>query len=201
MSSPAERAAGRLIALAGALALARAGHAASLAAAVSDASGKPIADAVIYAMPTTGQAVRRGSREAVIDQVRREFVPFVTPVQVGTAIAFPNKDNIRHHVYSFSPARVFSLKLYSGTPAEPVVFDKPGEVVLGCNIHDNLLAYVYVVDTPYFAKTDAAGAAKIGGRSRATTRCRCGTPTSAARRRRRRCASRSSWRRAPARAQ
>jgi hypothetical protein len=66
-------------------------------------------------------------------------------------------------VYSFSPAKVFEIKLYAGTPAAPVLFDKPGEVVLGCNIHDNMVGYVYVVDTPFFAKTDKSGRARIEG--------------------------------------
>jgi hypothetical protein len=60
-------------------------------------------------------------------------------------------------VYSFSKPKPFELPLYHGTTAAPVVFDNPGEVVLGCNIHDNMFGYIYVVDTPWFAKTDAAG--------------------------------------------
>jgi len=66
-------------------------------------------------------------------------------------------------VYSFSPAKTFELKLYSGVPAIPVVFDKPGVVILGCHIHDNMVAYVLVVDTPYFAKSDATGQARLDG--------------------------------------
>ena len=76
-------------------------------------------------------------------------------------VTFPNKDNIEHDVYSFSPAKTFELNLYSGVAAKPVEFDKPGLVVLGCNIHDKMIAYVDVVDTPYFAKTDAAGHALL----------------------------------------
>lgn len=86
----------------------------------------------------------------------------MTVIQAGSSIIFPNKDSVRHHVYSFSPAKTFELKLYSGVPSTPVVFDKAGTVVLGCNIHDQMLAFVYVVDTPYFAKTDASGKVKIG---------------------------------------
>jgi hypothetical protein len=87
----------------------------------------------------------------------------VSVVQVGTPVQFPNRDPIRHHVYSFSAAKTFEIKLYAGTPAAPIVFDKPGDVVLGCNIHDHMLAYVYVVDTPWFAKTDKDGQARIEG--------------------------------------
>jgi hypothetical protein len=78
-------------------------------------------------------------------------------VQVGTAVNFPNSDNIRHHVYSFSPAKKFELPLYSGVPAEPVVFDKAGFVTLGCNIHDWMIAYIAVLPTPYFQVTRQDG--------------------------------------------
>jgi hypothetical protein len=60
-------------------------------------------------------------------------------------------------VYSFSPAKKFEIKLYVGTPAAPVVFDKPGIAVLGCNIHDTMAAWVVVVETPHFGLTGADG--------------------------------------------
>jgi hypothetical protein len=101
--------------------------------------------------------------KGTIDQVNREFVPPDTVVQAGTPVEFPNSDNIRHSVYSFSPAKVFTLKLYAGKPSNPVVFDKPGIVVLGCNIHDSMVAWVLVVDTPYFARTDSSGVATLTG--------------------------------------
>jgi plastocyanin len=126
---------------------------AAINALVTDRNNAPVNDAVIYAMPVTGALPARPPRGAIIDQINREFMPYVTPVQAGSAVSFPNRDSIRHHVYSFSPAKTFELKLQSGVPAAPVVFEKPGAVVLGCNIHDWMLAYVYVVDTPYFAKT------------------------------------------------
>lgn len=98
---------------------------------------------------------------ATIEQRNREFVPYVTIVQTGTAIEFPNRDPFKHHVYSFSAAKNFEIKLYAGKPAQPVVFDKPGEVALGCNIHDWMEAYILVVDSPYFAKTGSKGRALI----------------------------------------
>lgn len=134
--------------------------AASLDGMVIDKNGMPVSDAVIYAEAEAGRAPPKPARGAAVDQVNKEFMPFVTAVQTGTLITFPNKDNIRHHVYSFSPAKKFELRLYSGVPATPVLFDKPGIVLLGCNIHDWMIAYVYVIDTPYFAKT-VAGKARI----------------------------------------
>jgi len=133
--------------------LAATAEASAITALVTDSKGAPLSDAVIYALPVTTTGITKPLRPAIINQVDKEFTPLVTPVQTGTLINFPNKDNIRHQIYSFSPPKIFNLKLYSGVPADPVLFDKPGVVVLGCNIHDWMLAYVYVVDTPYFAKT------------------------------------------------
>lgn len=96
-----------------------------------------------------------------IEQKGRKFIPFVTAVQTGTSISFPNNDTVRHHVYSFSPAKVFELKLYSGIPSSPVIFDKAGTVTIGCNIHDQMAAYIHIVDTPYFGKTDASGTTRL----------------------------------------
>ncbi|MGQ0656808.1 MAG: hypothetical protein ACT4NU_01740 [Chromatiales bacterium] len=91
-----------------------------------------------------------------IDQTRKEFVPTVSAVQTGTRLNFPNIDNIRHHVYSFPLARTFDFKLYLGTLAKPVIFDKPGTVIPGCNIHDRMVVQAPIVDTPYIALIDPA---------------------------------------------
>ncbi|MBI5927077.1 MAG: methylamine utilization protein [Aquabacterium sp.] len=90
-------------------------------------------------------------------QKNKAFAPTLRVVQTGTSVSFPNFDTVRHHVYSFSPVKPFEIKLYAGTPAAPVIFDKPGTATLGCNIHDRMLGYIHVVDTPYFGVTDAAG--------------------------------------------
>jgi plastocyanin len=129
---------------------------------ITDIAGRPLADAVAYltqnntANPSSAALAPNGTA-TIVDQVNRQFTPFVSIVQTGTAIHFPNSDNIRHSVYSFSPAKTFTLKLYSGIPAEPIVFDQAGLVTLGCNIHDQMLAYVKVVNTPYFGKSGADG--------------------------------------------
>ncbi len=136
------------------------GTAATVEVTVTDAKGAAIADAVVSARPPGPPAALR-KRSAAVEQRDKAFVPLVSVVQAGTAVQFPNRDPIRHHVYSFSPAKVFEIKLYADVPAAPVVFDKPGEVVLGCNIHDHMIAYIYVVDTPWYAKTGADGKARI----------------------------------------
>ncbi len=132
-------------------------HAGELTVDVLDATGAPIENAVVYAEPEV-----KGSSTiapAMIEQRGKQFNPLVTVVQTGTDITFPNFDSVRHHVYSFSPAKTFELKLYSGVSANSVKFDKAGTVILGCNIHDNMLAFIQVVDTPYFAKTNKMGKA------------------------------------------
>lgn len=125
---------------------------------VRNSSGEPVESAVVAVY---GDLPQRQMETAVMDQHDRQFLPQVLAVQVGTKVTFPNSDDIRHHVYSFSPAKRFELRLYHGTTAEPVMFDQPGKVVLGCNIHDSMLGYIYVLDTPAFAVTDVNGRAQL----------------------------------------
>ena len=144
------------------LACAAAAHAAELKVSVKDHKGKGVADAVILAVPVdprNAQHVR--PQPDAVDQVDKEFVPYVKPIFVGSTVRFPNSDNIRHQVYSFSPVKKFELPLYGGTNAPPVTFDKPGVVILGCNIHDWMIGYVYVADSPYFAVTQDDGKADL----------------------------------------
>lgn len=128
---------------------------------VKDERGKPLSDVVVSLTRVGATASSPLQASAVMDQQNRSFVPLVLPVSAGTSVTFPNRDNIRHHVYSFSPAKRFELPLYMGTPAAPVVFDKPGVVVLGCNIHDWMVGYIYVSATPHFAKTAEDGKVRL----------------------------------------
>jgi plastocyanin len=125
-----------------------------------NAAGQPIPDAAV-AVEVKGRPARATAAKAEIGQRERQFTPQLLIVQTGTAVSFPNFDTVRHHVYSISPIKVIDIKLYSGTPAEPIVFDKPGVAALGCNIHDRMSAHVVVVDTPTFARTDAKGEASF----------------------------------------
>jgi plastocyanin len=130
-------------------------EAASLQGDVVDAKGAALGNAVVTLQGPAGGVAAPG--KAVMDQQEMRFVPSVLAVRTGTSVTFPNRDDIRHQVYSFSPAKRFELRLYQGTPSEPVVFDKPGLVVLGCNIHDWMVGYIYVTDDPWFAVSDAQG--------------------------------------------
>ena len=126
---------------------------------VKDQAGRPLADAVIVATPLSGLSAPPLSSPAsvVLDQHNREFIPHVLVIRAGTEVSFPNHDNTRHHVYSFSAAKRFEIKLYKNMPPNPIRFDMPGIAVLGCNIHDWMLGYVYVSASPFFTKTDSAG--------------------------------------------
>lgn len=135
-------------------------HAADVGVQVVDEQGAAVPDAAVYWLPQGGRAPR-GALQATIGQQDKRFIPYVSVVQTGTAVSFPNRDSVRHHVYSFSAPKVFDLKLYAGTPAQPVVFDKPGLVALGCNIHDWMLAYVLVVDSPWFGVSAAEGRVQV----------------------------------------
>lgn len=125
---------------------------------LQDAAGKPLADAVVFLESREARALVKPAQGAEMAQKGKQFDPAVLVVPVGTSVAFPNRDTVRHHVYSFSPNKTFELKLYSGVPANPVVFDKTGIAVLGCNIHDAMTAWVVVVDTPYFGRSAPSGA-------------------------------------------
>lgn len=134
--------------------------AATIEVLVQDANGKSIGEAVAFLESPAARRTLSGQKAVAtleMSQKGKQFDPKILVVPVGTLVRFPNLDSVRHHVYSFSPAKTFDLKLYSGTPANPVQFDKTGIAVLGCNIHDNMVAWVVVVDTPYFAKSAKLG--------------------------------------------
>jgi len=152
-----------------------AAHAAPQAFVVTNEAGRPVAQAAVSVAVKGVRATAATGSTANMAQKGKAFQPTLLVVQTGTAVLFPNFDTVRHHVYSFSAIRKFEIKLYSGTPAAPVVFDKPGTATLGCNIHDQMLGYIHVVDTHYFGVTApdvqtrrglAAGENPVLGRSR-----------------------------------
>ena len=145
--------------------LATAAQAADLTVVVKTPQGRPVADAVVTAYPNGAydKSRIRFAWPAKVTQRNMTFEPFVLIVPVGAEVSFPNLDTVRHHVYSFSPAKTFELKLYGQDESRSVRFDKVGVVALGCNIHDQMSAFVVVVDTPFAAKTDASGQAVLRG--------------------------------------
>lgn len=139
--------------------------AADLKVTVVGPRGRPVSDAVVM-VHSPGAADAGPIRfpwPMVVEQRNMQFRPFVLIAPVGAEVAFPNHDPFQHHVYSFSPAKIFELKLYGHDETRRVRFDRAGVVSLGCNIHDDMSGFIRVVDTPYAAKTDAHGEALIRG--------------------------------------
>jgi plastocyanin len=149
-----------ILLLAAGLGLAAPLGAAPLAVRVVDTSGRPVRDAVVTLYPA-GNAARpaRPGGRFVVSQKNIQFHPFLTVVPVGADVSFPNFDPTKHHVYSFSPAKRFELKLFARDQSRTVHFDKPGVVALGCNIHDQMSAFIVVTDSAWTARTNAQGVA------------------------------------------
>jgi plastocyanin len=119
--------------------------------------GKPIANAVVFVQEPAALPPAAAASPAIMDQFNKTFVPEMLPITVGTQVRFPNRDQIRHHVYSFSRPKRFELPLYKGEDAPPVLFDKPGVVKIGCNIHDWMSAIILVLPNDRFAVTREDG--------------------------------------------
>src|SRR5689334_5187213 len=147
--------------LAAGIALTAPVSAAPLTVRVVDASGKPVRDAVVSLYPASGARAPRGGGHYVVSQQNIQFHPFLTIVPVGADISFPNLDPTKHHVYSFSAAKRFELKLFAKDQSRTVHFDKPGVVALGCNIHDQMSAFIVVTDSAWTARTNAQGLASF----------------------------------------
>lgn len=141
-----------------------AAHAATADITVRSADGRPLADAVVMIESANRPAGPiRFPWPMVMTQENIAFVPHVLIVPVGATVAFPNHDRVRHHVYSVSKPKKFTINLYGRDETRTETFDKPGVVALGCNIHDQMSGFIVVVDTPYVAKADADGHVHLAG--------------------------------------
>jgi plastocyanin len=134
-----------------------AAFAATLAITVQLPNGHSLAGAVVTVHPDGAPAHPAPPTAAIMDQVDRAFAPDLLVIPVNSTVEFPNSDSVSHQIYSFSPAKRFQLPLYRGKPYAPVRFEQPGVITMGCNIHDEMLAYVLVTDAPFFGRTDATG--------------------------------------------
>ena len=148
------------------LALALVGAASPLAATplsvrVVDSSGRPVRDAVVTLSPAAGARAPRAGGHFVVSQKDLQFHPFLTIVPVGADVSFPNLDSTKHHVYSFSAAKRFELKLFARDQSRTVRFEKPGVVALGCNIHDGMSAFIFVTDSAWTERTNGQGIASF----------------------------------------
>ncbi|MGH8202266.1 MAG: methylamine utilization protein [Steroidobacteraceae bacterium] len=131
--------------------------AATLTVAVTLPGGQPLAGAVVTVQSKGKGIAAANPIHAVMDQMHRMFAPEVLVVPVGSSVSFPNSDSVSHQIYSFSPAKRFQLPLYRGKPYPPVIFDRVGVVILGCNIHDWMIGYIDVTDAPFYGTTDTQG--------------------------------------------
>jgi plastocyanin len=154
-----------LVSLAMILCISGQAWASELSVSLRTPNNQPIRDAVVTVYPsarTTAGAIAFPWPMRV-EQRDLQFHPFVLIAPVGATVAFPNFDTVRHHVYSFSPAGPFELRLYGRDESRSVRFVNPGIIAIGCNIHDQMVAFIAVVDTPFAAKTDELGVARIAG--------------------------------------
>ncbi len=132
-------------------------RAATLTVRAAHAGGKSLAGAVITVEALAPVGAPPSPVHALMDQVNLAFTPDVLVVPLHSTVQFPNSDVVSHQVYSFSSARQFQLPLYRGKPYPPVAFDRAGVVTLGCNIHDNMLAYIVVTGAQFFGRSDSNG--------------------------------------------
>lgn len=137
-------------------------RAASVDIQISDSAGHPAVNAVVALRPQSGtMPPSHLPMEAIVDQRHETFIPLVTLIRKGGHVVFTNNDTTMHQVYSFSPIKQFEFEMDEGHRSAPVVFDKPGVASIGCNIHDRMITYVYVADTPWAVLTDAKGHAEV----------------------------------------
>jgi plastocyanin len=134
-----------------------------LVVTVTTKDGKPLSDAVVTLPAPAGAPAPKFPWKLEIAQKDKQFAPFVLVAPVGAEVAFPNFDKFRHHVYSFSKGNKFELELYGSDQKRSVTFKATGVAALGCNIHDNMVAFVYVTDSPYAARANARGVAELKG--------------------------------------
>ena len=121
---------------------------------VLDNAGTPVANAVVL---FPDYKATKDTQTAVMDQVDQQFKPEVLAIQKSQSVDFPNSDNIRHHVYSFSRPNHFEIKLFSGTESKAIAFEHNGVAVLGSNIHDNMIGFIYISDGEILGLTDNNG--------------------------------------------
>jgi plastocyanin len=130
-----------------------------VAVTVTDTANRPIADAVAELTPDTNAPPLpiRVPSLATIDQRHETFIPLVNLIRKGGQVVFTNNDETMHQVYSFSDIKQFGFEVHQGERSKPVVFDVAGVAAIGCNIHDQMITYVYVAAAPFARISDVHG--------------------------------------------
>jgi plastocyanin len=138
-------------------------RATTFTAEVDDQDGRPVANAVIVLVPDSKTSIPASHlpAERTIDQRSETFIPLVTIVPKGGHIVFANNDQTTHQVYSFSSVKQFEITLTRGEKSPPIAFDNSGVAALGCNIHDHMIAYAFVAESPWAVLTGSDGRGTI----------------------------------------
>ena len=119
--------------------------------------GKPL-DGVglVELYPTAGKYKKRTAKVRVVEQRNKTFSPRLIAVPPGSTVAFPNFDNFYHNVFSSSPTQPFDIGLFKNGMSREMKFEKTGLVRLGCNVHANMAAFIFVIDAPNYVPVDGA---------------------------------------------
>jgi plastocyanin len=130
---------------------------------LKDNKGKAFEDAVVSFTPIDKSLIPApiAQTSPEMEQRNKQFVPHILVVQKGQPVSFPNRDDIQHHVFSFSETKTFELELYKEDVPSPLIFETAGDIELGCSVHDWMLGYIKVVETPYFSKTGSDGSVTV----------------------------------------
>ena len=123
----------------------------------------PGAGGAVVSYEPEGGAPRPAPRTIEVDTRGKRFLPRVSVVSRGSSVAFPNRDPIFHNVFSVSPTNRFDLGRYREGESRSVRFDKPGLVRVYCNVHEQMVAYVLVVETPYHTIAAEDGRFRLEG--------------------------------------
>lgn len=140
-----------------------AAHAGTFLALASDRDALALTNVVVSLKPIGRAAPATPAQEIVVTQENATFKPYISIVRVGSSVVFANRDNMEHHIKSFSSSKPFEIAVHKpGDTPPPIRFDKEGAVVAYCILHDWMRAYIYVADTPWYALTAASsGIARI----------------------------------------
>jgi plastocyanin len=114
-------------------------------------------DAVVYFRPKAPPKVRPAAAPYLMGTRRKQFVPRVLPITVGSQVRFPNEDPILHNAFSTSKDNGFDVGLYGEGEGQVVTFAHAGYVRVYCNVHHSMIGHILVLDTPFFTQPDASG--------------------------------------------
>ncbi|MFA7320319.1 MAG: hypothetical protein WC000_02520 [Dokdonella sp.] len=115
------------------------------------------AEAVVYFRPASPARLEPSVSEYSMSTERKQFVPHILPIVVGSVVRFPNQDAILHNAFSTSRNNAFDVGLYAQGEGHTVTFSHAGYVRVYCNVHHSMIGHILVLDTPYFTHPDAQG--------------------------------------------